>query len=290
MKPARTIFPILLFVALSAITSLALRELSSRAPQVSEAEAQAREALYLPSGKGLKAISFGYTNVLSDILWFNTINYFGKHHRGDQKYRWLDHMCNLVTDLNPRALHVYDFCGNMLAWEANESERAVHIFSKAIAHAPNQWKFFYQRGFVYMFFLKDLDKAQADFVTASGLPGAHSLIKRLAAKRLAASDSADAAIEFLTEMLRDEKDPSERAALESRLREAYYERDFQTLERARDLFKSKTGNYPKSLQELVEQGILHSEFKDPFGGSYVIDSNTGKITSTSGHKRISSTS
>lgn len=288
MRFAQNILTLVLFLLLASATSLALRHLVAQVPQISAAQTQAREALYLPSGKGLQALSFGYENVLADVLWFNTINYFGKHHRSDQNYRWLAHMCNLVSDLNPRALHVYDFCGTMLAWEANSAQASVDLFSKAIAQFPDEWKLYYQRGFAYMFFLKDTERAQADFLKSATLPGAHSLVKRLAAKRLAASESADAAIEFLTDLLQGEKDPAEKSALESRLREAYYERDFQLLERARDMYKQKTGQFPARLQDLADSGILQSEFKDPFGGSYVIDPNSGEIASTSKHKRISS--
>lgn len=288
MKLAQAILTFTLLAALTAITSLALQQLMIRTPKISAAQMQEREALYLPSGKGLQAISFGYTNVLSDILWFNTINYFGKHHRSDQNYHWLAHMCNLVSDLNPRALHVYDFCGTMLAWEANNAQASIDLFSKAIKHHPSEWKLYYQRGFAYMFFMKDAERSQADFIKASTLPDAHPLVKRLAAKRLAASESADAAIEFLTDMLQHEKDDAGRSALESRLREAYYERDFQTLEKARDIFKEQTGRFPATLQELADKGVLRSEFKDPFGGTYMIDAVTGEVTSTSKHKRITS--
>ncbi|MBN8550038.1 MAG: hypothetical protein J0M12_12040 [Deltaproteobacteria bacterium] len=288
MRLFSTFIPILSLAVLIPLASISLRELGARAPQILVDESQGREALYLPSGKGLQALSFGYRNVLSNILWFNTINYFGKHHRGDQKYVWLAHMCGLVTDLNPRAAHVYDFCGNMLSWEAGKPQEAVNILTKAIAQFPTEWMLYYQRGFTYLFFLKEPDKAQADFITASGLPEAHVLVKRLAAKRLAASESAQAAIDFLTDMLQGQKDPTERAALESRLQDAYYERGFQMLERARDLFKEQTGTSPSSLSELSEKGLVRPDFKDPFGGHYVLDPQTGEISSTSGHKRISS--
>jgi hypothetical protein len=269
------------------LAGTALERLQTLSPKISEKDLQAREALYLPSGKGLKLISFGFTNVLSDVLWFNTINYFGKHHRSDQNYRWLAHICNLVVDLNPRARHVYDFCGTMLAWEANLPEESVKLLTKAILHTPNDWNLYYQRGFVNLFFLKNSEQAQSDFLQAAALPDAHALVKRLAAKKLAESDNAQAAVEFLTDMLQREKDPAGRAALGSRLREAHFELDFQTLEQARSIYRGKAGKDPKSLQDLVSAGILRSDFKDPFGGVYEIDPETQEIVSSSKHKRIS---
>src|SRR5204863_759985 len=63
------------------------------------------EILYVPNGTGLRFMSFGYTNILANLLWFNTINYFGKHYRADRNYKWLGHMCGLVTELDPHAIH-----------------------------------------------------------------------------------------------------------------------------------------------------------------------------------------
>lgn len=256
------------------------------APNPSVADAQLKEALYLPNGQGLEFLSFGYKNTLSDLLWFNTISYFGKHRKGDQNYHWLAHMCSLVSDLNPRALHVYDFCSTMLAWEAGRPEEAVSILSKAIVRFPDRWNLYYARGFIEWFFLKDAERSQQDFVKASSFPDAHLIVKRLAAKKLVASNNAQTAVDFLSGVLQTERDPSARAAIEARLREAHYELDFQTLERARDIYRQRHGEFPRELSLLASDGIVNSEFRDPFGGTYRIDPTSGEISSSSNHKRL----
>ena len=119
----------LLRLCLSAILFLCTIGASSqldRYVQLSESDEQ--EVLYLPSGKGLEFISFGYKNFFSDILWFKTISYFGKHFGDDKNYKWLGHMCNLVTDLNPNALHVFRFCSNMLSWESEKPKESGFSF------------------------------------------------------------------------------------------------------------------------------------------------------------------
>jgi tetratricopeptide (TPR) repeat protein len=177
------------------------------------------EALYLPNGKGLQFLSFGYRNALAHTLWFNTISYFGKHYQGDRNYQWLNHMCNLVTDLNPEMLHVYDFCSVMLAWEANFPDESIKILDKAILVYPDNWKLPYLRGMAYLIFLNDVEKAKDDFIRSSRLPDAHYLVMRLAARNISITDKKESAIEFLEEMIRNSRQESERGALIRKLEE-----------------------------------------------------------------------
>jgi tetratricopeptide (TPR) repeat protein len=239
------------------------------------------EVLYLPNGRFLNAMSFGYRNALGNIIWLSTLNYFGKHHRTDQNFMWLGHMCALVSELNPRALTPLTFCANMLAWEAHEPEQAVAILSKAITHHPNNWELYYLRGFTSFYFLKQSESAKKDFMYAATLPGVHPLVVRLAAQKLISSDNAATAIEFLENILSTTTDPISKEALESRLREAAFHRDIQTLSEAMRVFVIQKGENAARLQELVEAGIIAHLPVEPFGGSYIIDSSTGQIQGTS---------
>lgn len=182
-------------------------------------KAGTNEVLYLPNGRGLEFISFGYRNALSHTLWFNTISYFGKHYKGDRDYKYLNHMCNLVTELNQKMLHVYEFCSLMLAWEANFPQESIKILDKAINAYPEDWKFPYLRGMTYMIFLKDIDAAKNDFIASSRLPNTHPVVIRLAAKNISMTDRKESAIEFLEEMIKSSKQESERDALIRKLEE-----------------------------------------------------------------------
>ena len=128
-------------------------------------------------------------------------------------------MCNLVADLNPKMMHVYDFCSLMLAWEANYPGESVKILDKAILAFPNEWKFPYLRGMSYLIFLKDIEKAKEDFILSSRLPDAHHLVMRLAARNISLTDRKESAIEFLEEMIKNSKQESERDALIRKLEE-----------------------------------------------------------------------
>lgn len=282
----RLLLDIPLFALCVWLTIWPLEKIRAMHPKGVDDSTQMKEVLYLPSGIGLELMSFGYGNVLADLLWFNTINYFGKHYQDDQNYRWLHHMCDLVTTLDPRAFHVYEFGSTMLGWEMGAPDDAIKLLDKALLIFPDSWRIYYLRGFIYMFFKKDAARAQADFVKASKLPGVHYIVARLAAKSFTSQDDPETAISFLSEMIETTIEPSARQALEHRLREAIYERDHRMIERAVGIFKERHGRFPADIGELVSGGIMTKLPKDPFGGQYYLDGASAEAKSTTGRKRL----
>jgi len=243
--------------------------------------------LYLPGERGLKFLSFGYQNILSDLLWFKTVSYFGKHYASDRDYTWLKHMCKIVSTLDPRKQHVYEFCSTMLAWEVGNPKAGIEFLSAAIAQFPRNWHLYFLRGFNYLFFLDDPQAAQNDFVKAASLPNAEPIAARLAAKSMIDTSDPETAISFLAQMISRAKEPAQRKALEKRLKEAAYERDLRRLEGALEIFATRQGRRAASLEELVSAGIVKRLPKDPFSGDYYLDTDQKTVKSTSNKKRLS---
>jgi hypothetical protein len=165
------------------------------------------EVLYMPSGEALRFMSFGFRNFLSDIIWFRTINYFGKHFRTDKDYEWLYHMCTLVTQLNPKAKSTYQFGAAMLAWESQQIERSTSLLNSAIKNMPEEWLFWYLRGFNRLYFEDNAAGAHSDFVEAARLPHAHPVVALLAAKTVLETGSEEVARALLEQMMRSSADP-----------------------------------------------------------------------------------
>jgi len=145
------------------------------------AAARVDEPVYLPRAEYLRPISLGWQNVLADILWFRTISYFGEHYRSDRTYAWLAQMCDLVTDLDPRAEHVYRFAGLILPWEANDVDEGIRLLEKGVRNLPESWLLHYYLGMTHYFFRNDADAAAEYLSTAARLPGAPPLVTRVAA-------------------------------------------------------------------------------------------------------------
>ena len=131
-------------------------------------------------------------------------------------------MCDLVTELDAKAIHVYEFCGTMLSWEYNNPDQAYKILTKGVNHHPTIWYMLYLRGFTALYFLKDYQAAQSDFVRAADLPDCPPFMARLAASTLTQLEDPRLAISFLDERIARTADQSVRKLLNSKTRDATY--------------------------------------------------------------------
>jgi hypothetical protein len=244
----------------------------------------AAELIYLPPTHFLRAVSLGYEHALADILWFRTINYFGDHYWSDRTYPWLAYMCDVVTDLDPRAVHVYEFGGVMLPWVADRADDGLMLLEKGVRKIPDSWRLRYLLGFNYYYFKDDLPAATRAFESAMHLPDTPEFVSRMAATIAAAHQGADNAIAFLLEMRRNTPNEEMRAALGERILELALTRDIDALDAAVAAFEARLGRKPADLGELVASGIVAAIPADPFGGQYVLDAENGTVRSTSGHE------
>lgn len=239
--------------------------------------------VYVPDPRLLRALSLGHTGALADLLWFRTISYFGDHYYSDRLYPWLFRMCDVVTDLDPKALHVYRFAGVILPWEANRPDDGIALLEKGLQHFPDSWYLHWLVGFNYYFFKDDLQNASDHLRRAAELPGTHPYVSRLAAIVYAHGHDPAAAESFLVDLERSTQDDEMRGVISLRLGELKLGRDIETLATAIDTYQRQVGTPPADLETLVDSGVLAQLPEEPFGGRYQLDPNTGKISTTSGH-------
>jgi tetratricopeptide (TPR) repeat protein len=244
--------------------------------------ARTDEPVYLPRAEYLRPMSLGWQNVLADILWFRTISYFGEHYRSDRTYPWLAEMCDLVTDLDPRAEHVYRFAGFILPWEANQSDAGIRLLEKGARQFPDSWQLQYFLGFQSYFFKNDYPKALAHLRHAAQLPGVHPSVAQLIAVLAAEQYGPETTLEFLAELERNVDSPELREVVRENMQEAQLAQDLQRLQGAVDAYRERTGHAPLTAETLVDVGLLSSLPADPFGGSFVIDQLSGTARSSTG--------
>ncbi len=240
------------------------------------------EPVYLPQAQYLQPMALGWRNALANLLWFRTISYFGQHYRSDRTYPWLAHMCELVTDLDPRAEHVYRFAGVILPWEANQVDAGIRLLEKGLREFPDSWMLHYHLGFHYYFFRNDNETALAHLREAMTLPGAHPAVARLAAVLASHQYGPETTLAFLDEMRHDVDSTDVREVVIEHMREAQLAADLETLRTAIATYRNRTGALPPSLPALVDAGVLAAVPADPYGGRYELDPATGAVRSDSG--------
>lgn len=243
--------------------------------------------LYLPEERYVRLVTLGFNRFFSNVLWFQTVNYFGKQFTGSKDYRWLSQMCDLVIGLNPEAHHVIEFCGTLLAWEAKSPEESTRILTKAIALHPNEWRYLYLRGFNYWYFLEDPKAASEDFMNASQRPNAPAFLAGIASRLLISGNNAQSAVDFLRIAIERTNDTNARIALHEKLQRAILGRDLELLRNGLRIYEMKHGKKAKALIDLINGKVLTRLPSEPFGGEYVYDEEQGTVESTSGEKPLS---
>jgi hypothetical protein len=240
------------------------------------------EPVYLPKAEYLRPMALGWHNALADVLWFRTINYFGAHYRSDHTYPWLAAMCDLVTDLDPRAEHIYRFAGVILPWEANQVDAGIALLKKGLRQFPDNWVLHYHLGFHYYFFKNDIDSALAVLRDGMALPDANPALARLAAVLAQQQYGPETTLAFLQEMADTADSQEVRGVVQEHMREAQLAIDLAHLQTAVDTYRLRTGALPPSLPALVEAGLLPAIPRDPFDSVYELDPATGAVRSASG--------
>ena len=244
------------------------------------------EPVYLPDVRFLRLASLGYQNALADILWFRTIDYFGKHFRGDRLYPWLARMCDAVTDLDPRAQHVYSFAGFILTWEAQTPDDGIRLLEKGVAQFPDSWQLHYYLGFTRFYFKDDVEGAVPHLRRAAELPGTHPYVSRLAAMLYTQHYGTDMAREFLEEL----RDSGGAGGMESvigeRLKDVEFSEHVTMLEDGVRRYRERFGRDPAALDELVSAGIVAALPVEPFGYAYVYEPTLGSVHSSSGRRPL----
>lgn len=242
--------------------------------------------LSLPRIKTVQSITLGYEHFVSTILWFRTLHYFGSKFEAKEKMPWFSHMCELVTELDPRARHVFESCATLMSWIAREPKRTILLLSKGITHDDDYWRYYYLRGFVYWYFLEEFDHAQADFKYGSRLKDSPVFLSSLASRLMSHGNDIGSAISFLQTAIEQSADEMSRVALEERLMLAYVSRDIFYIEMAYEKYISDFNLKPESIHVLVEKGYLKSIPVDPFGEEYYIEKNSDLIMSHKGGRGL----
>lgn len=242
------------------------------------------DLLYLPSGAFLQGAALCFDEMLSDILWIKTLGYFGSHAVTDQDYKWLAHILDIVTTLDPLYELPYEFGGIILSTEIGDVDSSLALLQKGMDNVPatheRYWYLPFFAAFNYMYYRHDL-LAAADFLEkAARSPDSPSYLPLLAARLYANADSPEIAIAFLQEMMKSTRDATLKQKLSIRIGEILQQRDIRILEGAVEQYRQAYGRLPALLSDLVDTGIVSQIPGDPLGGAYFLSSEAPFVRST----------
>ncbi len=242
--------------------------------------AKIEDLAHLPKGEYLKPTLLGYHHLGADILWLRTLQVLGKHANTAKEYDWLYHALDVITTLDPQYDFIYKVAGITMTELANQPELSNKLLEKGLAAVPDKWGIPYLMAYNYYFYIGDVEKAAYYARIAAQVPGGPPWLMNMATQMSAHAGRPEFALNFLLSMHQQTEDPRIKESLENHIKEVIIERDIQSLETVVAQFHQREHRYPKQVGELHAKRYLTALPQEPFGGSYLIEEDTGRITSS----------
>jgi tetratricopeptide (TPR) repeat protein len=244
-------------------------------------EATLEEVLYLPSGKALRRLSLGYSNLLADIYWTRAVQYFGGRVQRSTHYELLDPLLEITTDLDPRLIVAYQdgaiFLAQKPTWGAGEPDKAIALLQKGIRENPTYWRLYFTLGFIHYLELHDYKAAEVDFRKGSEVPGALPWMKVMAARMAEKGADLGTAFALWKGIYENANNPELQKTASIHLDSLRADADMNELDRRVQIYKQKTGSFPSRWSDLVRAGLLPGIPTDPTGAAYKLEAD-GKVS------------
>jgi hypothetical protein len=262
------VFPLLFLAASVFMSSMAYRERSS--PRHAGNRPGGRESLLLEMSR-YPGLSFGFRNLLADLQWLEAVQVAGSRRLSGTDYDRLDVLVRTVNNFDPKFVVPYLLGGLVLGDSSRHIPEALKTFERGGRNFPGDWRFPFYIGYIQYFSLGNPADGGRAIEAAARIPGSPPHFPFLAARMFSEGRKPETALVFLEEMLKQEADPARRVVLQRRILEVIVERDIQGLERAVEAFRSRSGELPGDLHELVPAGFLREVPAEPHGGRYLLN-------------------
>jgi len=254
---------------------LALRRVDQLRPR-----ATLEDVLYISSPKVVKRASLGYDGLMACIYWTRAVQYFGQRfHDRSLSYNELAPLLEMTTQLDPHLLVAYQFGASFLAprppFGAGQPERAIQLMEFGVQNNPQEWRLYYDLGFVYYMELKDYAKAADAFERGSRV-GSHPFLKIMAAQMAQHAGEFDTARMMWSATYQSSQDKLVQQNAVEHLRALKVDEDITNLQSTVTHFGQKTGRLPYSISEVAAAEKWPGIPVDPDGNSYTMD-HDGRI-------------
>jgi len=232
------------------------------------------EVLYLNSPKWVKRLSLGYTGLLADIYWTRAVQYFGSHHVVKAKnYNLLYPLLEITTALDPKLIVAYQFGANFVAQKppegAGNPEKAVALVEYGIRNNPDNWKLYYELGFIYYYMEpKDYARAAESFERGTKVPNAHPFLRVLAAQMAQHAGEIETSRMLWQAAYATTQDDLIRQNAVDHLQALRVDEDVTRLEEVVAKYRQQTGNVPASMSDLERAGLIRGTPTDATGRPY----------------------
>ncbi|MBN1809250.1 MAG: hypothetical protein JW909_09300 [Planctomycetes bacterium] len=251
------------------------------ADQVSRAEYVTSFGMYLPKGDFAFAASAFLGGLRADAYWLKAAQYVSKSFEDPAlKTRFLGDLYIAMIRIDPWWSSAAVTASNAVTGVTNDNEQAVEILDRAIRVRPDDWRLWYARMAVYLFWPGHKSDAVRSALIGASRPGASRALLD-AANQLALEDGHyELAVRVARRRIKQYGLDSALGRIAWRDYLEHYSRYLEHL-LAKDLeaYRQKHGNFPASLDGLVADGILKDLPPEPYGLGWIYDPASGAVLS-----------
>jgi len=266
-------------IALAALVPLIQARIDAR---LSDLQSRSN-LLYLWSGEHVRRLSPGLEDLMADIYWLRTVQYFGSQRvfAAEKNYDLIQPLIDITTTLDPRFELAYRYGAVFLAEPhpngAGQPREAVKLLERGGRANPTSWRIQQDLGFFHYFFLDEPQEAARILVEASKLPGAPIWLRTSAADFLQTGGERDTA-RRVWQHLFEESDGRMRDNALFNLRRLDALDAVDAHQQAVEAFRGRHGRLPESLTERDLGGLLRAPLKDPTGVPFEYDKGKGVVS------------
>ena len=207
---------------------------------------------FVPSPRVASAMAFGFNAILADYHWLQAVQVVGGDATVDAPMaRHLGKLIDVVTTLNPHVGHPYRFAAVWLTHDEELVREAIRLLERAVENHPDDWRNYFYLGFDHFFYLAEYPEAAEALEVAMRLPDSPAYLPRLVARLKSEHADIDVAEVFLRELLQGTDDEEARAKLQIALDEIEIEYKARFLDRARAVYRERTGHDITSVADLI---------------------------------------
>jgi hypothetical protein len=149
------------------------------------------DVLYVWSGAQVKRLAPGFENLLADLYWLRTVQYFGGQRlfSTDKRFELLEPLTEITTTLDPRLEIAYRYGAIFLCepWPngKGDPQAGIRLLEKGVRALPGSWRLRQNLGYYRYIFLNDAKGGAQVLLEAARLPGAPFWLESLAGMVLA---------------------------------------------------------------------------------------------------------
>jgi hypothetical protein len=240
--------------------------------------AERQQELMLQSGSMLKKMSLGYDSLLADIYWTRAVQYYGDNALNPgATFKLLWPLLDITTTLDPHLTAAYRFGAIFLSEPsplgAGRPDLAIQLIQRGILENPDDWQMDANLGFLYYWHQKDYEKSAAAYLRGSKNPKAPGWLGMMAARVALKGEGTDTSKMIWAEIYNTTPNPAIRNSALEHLQGLQALEDVQELDRIAENYNKGFGRYPKTMQELLDAGLVRQIPTDPSGVPYVYGSD-----------------